>query len=78
MQLRLKQREAEQEQGDDMDDGPDKVVKDLKKGQGVKQKDIGAIKGDAPQLNQWFENLQVSPSGLLESLYRNGPQETTP
>jgi Ca-activated chloride channel family protein len=78
MQLRLKQREAEQEQGDDMDDGPDKVVKDLKKGQGVKQKDIGTIKGDAPQLNQWFENLQVSPSGLLESLYRNGPQEATP
>ncbi|MRS15499.1 VWA domain-containing protein [Enterobacteriaceae bacterium RIT691] len=78
MQLRQKQREAEQEQGDDMDDGPDKVVKDLKKGQGVKQKDIGAVPGDAPQLNQWFENLQVSPSGLLESLYRNGAQETTP
>ncbi|MCS2163632.1 VWA domain-containing protein [Scandinavium sp. H11S7] len=78
MQLRLKQREAEQEQGDDMDDGPDKVLKDLKKGQGVKQKDIGAIKGTSPQLNQWFENLQVSPSGLLESLYRNGAQETTP
>lgn len=79
MQLRLKQREAEQEQGTNQDDeGPDKVLKDLKKGQGVKQKDIGAIKGTSPQLNQWFENLQVSPSGLLESLYRNGAQETTP
>ncbi|MCS2150652.1 tetratricopeptide repeat protein [Scandinavium manionii] len=79
MQLRLKQREAEQEQGSNQDDeGPDKVLKDLKKGQGVKQKDIGAIKGTSPQLNQWFENLQVSPSGLLESLYRNGAQETTP
>lgn len=78
MQLRLKQRESEQEQGDDMDDGPDKVLKDLKKGQGVKQKDIGAINSTSPQLNQWFENLQVSPSGLLESLYRNGAQETTP
>jgi hypothetical protein len=45
MQLRLKQREAEQEQGSNQDDeGPDKVLKDLKKGQGVKQKDIGAIK----------------------------------
>ena len=78
MQLRQKQRESEQEQGDDMDDGPDKIVKDLKKGQGVKQKDIGSVPGDAPQLNQWFENLTVSPSGLLESLYRNGEQETTP
>ncbi len=78
MQLRQKQREAEQEQGDDMDDGPDKIVKDLKKGQGVKQKDIGAVDGGAPQLNQWYENLQVSPSGLLESLYRNGAQEATP
>ncbi|MDX6039105.1 vWA domain-containing protein [Scandinavium lactucae] len=79
MQLRLKQREAEQEQGSNQDDeGPDKVLKDLKKGQGVKQKDIGAIKGSSPQLNQWYENLQVSPSGLLESLYRNGAQETTP
>ncbi|HAT1622028.1 TPA: tetratricopeptide repeat protein [Raoultella planticola] len=78
MQLRQKQREAEQEQGDDMDDGPDKIVKDLKKGQGVKQKDIGTVDGNAPQLNQWFENLQVSPSGLLESLYRNGAQETIP
>ncbi|MGU3413312.1 tetratricopeptide repeat protein [Enterobacteriaceae bacterium C34A] len=78
MQLRQKQREAEQEQGDDMDDGPDKIVKDLKKGQGVKQKDIGAVDGGAPQLNQWYENLQVSPSGLLESLYRNGAQGATP
>lgn len=78
MQLRQKQREAEQQQGDDADEGPDKIVKDLKKGQGVKQKDIGAVAGEAPQLNQWFENLQVSPSGLLESLYRNGAQETTP
>ncbi|MEL0550602.1 vWA domain-containing protein [Raoultella lignicola] len=78
MQLRQKERERAQEQGDDMDDGPDKVVKDLKKGEGVKQKDIGAVDSAAPQLNQWFENLQVSPSGLLESLYRNGAQETTP
>lgn len=44
----------------------------------MKQKDIGAVDSAAPQLNQWFENLQVSPSGLLESLYRNGAQETTP
>lgn len=78
MQLRQKEREREQEQGDDMDDGPDKIVKDLKKGQGVKQKDIGSVDGNAPQLNQWFENLQVSPSGLLQNLYRNGAQETTP
>lgn len=79
MQLRLKKRESEQEQGNNQDDeGPDKVLKDLKKGQGVKQKDIGAINSTSPQLNQWFENLQVSPSGLLESLYRNGAQETTP
>lgn len=78
MQLRQKEREREQEQGDDSDDGPDKVVKDLKKGEGVKQKDIGAVKGSSPQLDQWFENLQVSPSGLLESMYRNGAQETTP
>ncbi|HAT1577338.1 TPA: VWA domain-containing protein [Raoultella ornithinolytica] len=78
MQLRQKEREREQEQGDDMDDGPDKIVQDLKKGQGVRQKDIGAIDSTAPQLNQWYDNLQVSPSGLLESLYRNGAQETMP
>lgn len=81
MQLRQKEREREQEQGDDMDDGPDKVVHDLHKDQGVKQKNIQPIAGNAPQLDQWYENLQVSPSGLLESLYRNGStqtQETAP
>lgn len=81
MQLRQKEREREQEQGDDMDDGPDKVVNDLQKNQGVKQKDIGEIPGGSPQLNQWYDNLQVSPAGLLQSLYRNdssGSQENTP
>lgn len=81
MQLRQKEREREQEQGDDMDDGPDKVVNDLQKDQGVKQKDIGEVAGGTPQLNQWYDNLQVSPAGLLESLYRNtaaNPQEQTP
>lgn len=81
MQLRQKEREREQEQGDDMDDGPDKVVNDLQKNQGVKQKDIATVATAAPQVSQWYDNLQVSPAGLLESLYRNGPppvQEAAP
>jgi Ca-activated chloride channel family protein len=72
MALRQKEREREQDQGKDneMEDKPDKILQDLKKNQGVKQKDKGPSGAVPPQLNQWYENLQISPTGLLENIYR--------
>ncbi|GBU14243.1 hypothetical protein AwEntero_28440 [Enterobacterales bacterium] len=76
MALRQKERERESAQGKEMDYDPDAIKHDLKKDQGVEQQDIQPVASDNPQVNQWFENLNVSPSGLLESLYRSGTGET--
>lgn len=78
MRIRQQERERQQAQGDAMDDGPDKLVHDLQKNQGIDQQQIGAIAGESPQVNQWFDALEVSPTGLLKSLYRNGSGDTTP
>jgi len=78
MRIRQQERERQQAQGDAMDDGPDKIVHDLQKHQGVDQKQMGAVAGSTPQVNQWFEALDVSPTGLLQSLYRNGAEEKAP
>ncbi|WP_116326339.1 VWA domain-containing protein [Klebsiella aerogenes] len=78
MGIRQQERERQQAQGDAMDDGPDKLVHDLQKNQGIDQQQIGAIAGESPQVNQWFDALDVSPTGLLKSLYRNGSGETAP
>lgn len=73
--MQLRQKEREREQDDNMHDTPDKIEKDLKKDLGIKQKDISARGLNAPEMNQWLDNLQISPSGLLEHLYRNAAQE---
>ena len=70
MQLRQKEREKKSAQGEEADYKPDEIKHDLKPDDGVEQKDIQPIAGGNPQVNQWYENLTVSPSGLLESLYR--------
>lgn len=75
MKLRQKERDRQSAQGKEMDYDPDEIKHDLKKDQGVEQKDIQPVASDNPQVNQWFDNLNVSPSGLLENLYRSGPQE---
>ncbi|MGA4502692.1 vWA domain-containing protein [Citrobacter portucalensis] len=75
MQLRQKERENKSAQGEEEDYKPDEIKHDLKPHQGVEQKDIQPIAGGNPQVNQWYENLAVSPSGLLESLYRTQPGE---
>ncbi|HID8544192.1 TPA: vWA domain-containing protein, partial [Escherichia coli] len=70
MQLRHKERDRQSAQGEEQDYKPDAIKHDLKPDQGVKQQDIQPIAGGNPQINQWYENLAVSPSGLLENLYR--------
>ncbi|WP_334653344.1 VWA domain-containing protein [Klebsiella michiganensis] len=70
MQLRQKERDRLSAQGEEQDDKPDEIKHDLKPEEGVEQKDIQPQAGGNPQVNQWYENLSVSPSGLLENLYR--------
>lgn len=76
MSLRQKERDRQSAQGKEQDYKPDEIKHDLKKNQGVNQKDIEQVAGSSPQINQWFENLEVSPSGLLENLYRANTEET--
>lgn len=75
MALRQKERERQAAQGKEQDYKPDEIKHDLKKGQGVNQKDLQPMTSSSPQVNQWFENLEVSPSGLLENLYRSNTEE---
>ncbi|MCS4271534.1 MULTISPECIES: tetratricopeptide repeat protein [Raoultella] len=75
MALRQKERDRQAAQGKEQDYKPDEIKHDLKKGQGVNQQDIQPKASSSPQINQWFENLEVSPSGLLENLYRANTQE---
>lgn len=76
MELRQKERDRQAAQGKEQDYKPDEIKHDLKKDQGVNQKDIQPVESSSPQVNQWFENLEVSPSGLLENLYRANTEET--
>ncbi|MBN4832680.1 vWA domain-containing protein [Enterobacter hormaechei] len=73
MQLRQKERDRQAAQGEEQDYKPDEIKHDLKPDQGVNQKDIQPVAGNTPQVSQWYENLTVSPSGLLENLYRTQP-----
>ena len=75
MELRQKERDRQAAQGKEQDYKPDEIKHDLKKDQGVNQKDIQPVASSSPQINQWFENLNVSPTGLLESLYRSNTEE---
>ncbi|MCO4204403.1 tetratricopeptide repeat protein [Aeromonas taiwanensis] len=70
MALRKQERDREASQGEEADYDPDEIKHDLKKGQGVDQQDLGAVGGATPQANQWYDNLQLSPSGLLRNLYQ--------
>ncbi|HHS1136523.1 TPA: vWA domain-containing protein [Salmonella enterica subsp. enterica] len=76
MQLRQKERDRQAAQGKEQDYKPDEIKHDLKKEQGVNQQDIAPVASNSPQVNQWFENLEVSPAGLLENLYRTQPEPT--
>ncbi|MCT4714257.1 tetratricopeptide repeat protein [Enterobacteriaceae bacterium H18W14] len=76
MELRQKERDRQAAQGKEQDYKPDEIKHDLKKDQGVNQKDIQPVASSSPQVNQWFENLNVSPAGLLENLYRSNTEET--
>ena len=76
MQLRQKERDRQAAQGKEQDYKPDEIKHDLKKGQGVNQKDLQPVASSSPQVNQWFDNLEVSPSSLLENLYRANTEET--
>ncbi|AFJ48865.1 tetratricopeptide repeat protein [Shimwellia blattae] len=73
MKLRQKERDRQSAQGEEQDYKPDAIRHDLKPDQGVKQQDIQPVAGGNPQINQWYENLAVSPAGLLENLYRTQP-----
>lgn len=75
MQLRQKERDRQDSQQKEQDETPDAIKEDLKKDQGVEQQDMQATAGTSPQLNQWYDNLSLSPSGLLENLYHSAPAE---
>lgn len=75
MVLRQKERERQQAQGKEMDYDPDGVRKDLQHNQGVRQKTWRQTAGSTPQLEQWYDNLTLSPADLLETLYRNDTTE---
>ena len=75
MQLRQKERDRQDSQHKEQDETPDAIKNDLKKDQGVKQQDMQATAGNSPQVNQWYDNLSLSPSGLLENLYNSAPAE---
>ncbi|MGB9097274.1 vWA domain-containing protein [Erwinia sp.] len=75
MQLRQKERDRQDSQRKEQDETPDEIKEDLTKDQGVKQQDMQAKAGTSPQVNQWYENLSLSPSGLLENLYNSAPAE---
>ncbi|MFA1237183.1 tetratricopeptide repeat protein [Serratia odorifera] len=76
MKLRQQERERQSAQGKQQDYKPDEIKHDLDKDQGVNQLDIQPIASSSPQVEQWFDNLEMSPSGLLENLYRNQTEAT--
>lgn len=76
MTLRQQERDRQAAQGKEKDYKPDDIKYDLKKNQGVNQKDILPAASADPQVGQWYDNLDVSPAGLLENLYRSHQGET--
>lgn len=75
LQLQQKQRDRQAQQGEDQDEKPDEIKHDLKKDQGINQQDMLPQQTGSPQVNQWYENLTLSPGGLLENLYHSAPSE---
>lgn len=75
LQLRQKERDRQASQGKEMNYDPDEVKQDLSKDQGAKQQVMQAKSGDSPQVSQWYDNLTLSPGGLLENLYHSAPAE---
>ncbi|WP_337023028.1 MULTISPECIES: VWA domain-containing protein [unclassified Pantoea] len=71
MQLRQKERDRQDAQGKEQEESADAIKKDLAKNQGVMQKDMQPLQQASPQINQWYQNLILSPSGLLENLYHS-------
>jgi Ca-activated chloride channel homolog len=70
MQLRKKERDKEASQEEQEGIDPDEIKDDLKKGEGVNQQDIQPGDTANPQLEQWYDNVQLSPAGLLRNLYQ--------
>ncbi|KAA8673405.1 VWA domain-containing protein [Pantoea dispersa] len=70
MQLRQQERDRQAAQGKEQDYDPDGSKKDLHKQQGVAQQVMQPAGHAAPQVSQWYDNLSLSPGGLLENLYR--------
>ncbi|WP_428944168.1 VWA domain-containing protein [Pantoea sp. FN060301] len=75
MQLRQKERDRQASQRTEADEDPDEIKHDLQPEQGVNQQDMQPVSGRAPSAEQWYENLTLSPGGLLENLYRSAPAE---
>jgi Ca-activated chloride channel family protein len=75
MQLRQKERDRQADQHKQKDEDPDAIKHDLKREQGVNQLDLKPVAGAAPSAEQWYNNLTLSPGGLLENLYHSAPVE---
>lgn len=75
MQLRQKQRERQASQSEDKNYDPDAIKDDLKPEEGVNVQELKPVAGTPTPAQQWYDNISLSPGGLLENLYRSSPPE---
>lgn len=75
MQLRQKQRERQASQSEDKNYDPDAIKDDLKRNEGVNVQELKPVAGTPTPAQQWYDNLSLSPGGMLENLYRRPPAE---
>lgn len=75
MQLRQKQRERQASQSKEKNYDPDALKDDLKRNEGVNVQQLKPMAGAPTPAQQWYDNISLSPGGLLENLYRASPAE---
>lgn len=75
MQLRQKQRERQASQSKEENYDPDEIKNDLKRNEGVNEQELKSVDGTPTPAQQWYDNISLSPGGLLENLYRSSPSE---
>lgn len=75
MQLRQKERDRQADQSSELNYDPDKIENDLSQDQGVQQQMLLPVTAGAPSADKWYENVTLSPGGLLENLYHSAPAE---
>ncbi|ORM72138.1 VWA domain-containing protein [Pantoea rwandensis] len=75
MQLRQKQHDRQASQSEEANYDADEIKNDLKRDEGAKEQQLKPMAGTPAPAQQWYDNASLSPSGLLENLYRSSPAE---